>query len=234
MENSLESKRYSKEIDAKLNSKYDAVLVHSYWLSRIGAGQPDFKGSLRTRLATRAAMLLGENAGQIVFAGGHLKGPSYPSTAYLSKRDALNKYKIPQERITVRPEAYGTEEEINIFKELAKENGWKNVALIGFKKHFKSISKFMPEGTDEEFYVSYLAVEDIISKKDNEKVQKLIKRLSLSCAERYYWLYQQILYLGIKAGQKELLYKKSKQARYLRDDDWLTDKLIHKIDIFKS
>lgn len=238
MEKSFVLENYSKELDFKLNSTYDAVLVHSYWLSRnrmvMDYQVDEFRGSLRTRLATRAAVLLGENAEKIVFTGGHLKGPSYSSTAGLSKNEAISKYGVSDERIIALEKAYGTEEEIDIFKELAEENGWKNVALIGFKKHFKTIKEFMPEGLNEELNVTHLAVEDIIAKKDDQRIQKLVKRLNSSCYEKIYIPYELIVYLGIKTGLKNFAYRKNKEARVKKDDDWINDRVVHLIDVFKS
>lgn len=220
---------------------FDAVLVHSYWLSR-SEGMDSingFRGSLRTRLATRAAFHM-YNSGQcerIVFLGGHLKGPSYPSTAELSAKEAIEKYGIPPQKVVAQPLGYGTEEEAVEFRRLATENSWRSLGVLGFVEHFPSISRFIP-GTNPlgETTVEHVTVQNtLLENEENPHVLHLLKRLDRS---RYHFgfLAYELAKTAVMSlpGGKDRLYAKNKSARSTRDDSKFNDVATHAIDVFRS
>lgn len=250
--------------DQRPNPTYDAVLVHGYWMSR--SSRPDaidgFRGSLRTRLATRSGALFYHNEGptKLVFLGAKVKGPSYPSTAELSAAEATQKYAIPPEDIVALPVGYGTEEEAIKFQELAQDHGWKNVAVVAFRKHYKSIQRFIPENANGEITVNYRPVEDLIMEFDDPNVQGFVRRLNRFRLIRFRLrkfglgrfkfnlirLGTPKYELGFRAyelaknvlmsfpGGKDRLYARSRIARTQKDDSKLNDFIAHRIDVFKS
>jgi hypothetical protein len=222
--------------------KYDATLVHCYWLSRGGnkmrPALEGFSGSLRTRLTTRSVALLDQNegAGKIVLLGGNLKGPLYPSAAEIMENELIEKYGISKDRIMVIPDAYGTEEEGEMFMRMARENNWSNVADITFKTHYKSVRRFVPEGTANRLTVDYRSVENISAAFDHHLMTHLVGRIDRS------WRFGKTFvgYEAVKAaimaipGEKKRIYESQRKTRMTKNNSKFNDLLAHAIDSFKS
>ena len=229
-----------KEINAA-PSVYDAVLIHGYWLSRSN-GQYNvdgFRGSLRTRLATRAGADIYNNEGptKLVFLGAKLKGPSYPSTSELFARETVEKYQIPQEDIITQDIGYGTEAEAVGFKRLAEENGWKRLGIVSFAEHEPSVKRFTPEVhvDDSGKYTEHRNIQEILRAYDHPRVADLAQLLAQSKYHYGFVMYELAKTIIMKVpGGKDWLYRKSEQARTEKDDSKVNDFITHAIDVFNS
>jgi hypothetical protein len=228
---------------------YDAVLLHGYWLSR--SSHPDnldgFRGSLRTRLVTRAGVDLYCNEGptNLVFVGAKLKGPSYPSTANLFAQEASEKYGIPPKHIHIAHTGFGTEAESLEFETLATKNGWRNVATVSFEEHSPSVQRFRPNiklesGTAN---VEHRTVQELIAKYDNHHVAHLVERLSRTIntkprVNKYHLgfvLYElaKTTVMSLPNG-KNRLYARTKKARTEKDNSFINDLITRQIDVYRS
>ena len=128
-----------RQAPERIAPRYDAILVHGYWMTQKGKHT---SAALRSHFAARAAALAynkGEGAGKIVVDLGHLWGPKYPSEGQVFKDLLVNKYHIPPEKIILRESAYSTFGEVKTLLELAKENNWTKVLDIAFSKHHMTI-----------------------------------------------------------------------------------------------
>ena len=102
-------------------NRFDAVLVHGYWLSqgkdKLGRDRPVIP-SLRARLGVRAAVLMYQEGlvKNIVLAGGHIWGGDYPSSAELMAKDAVGRYHVPAESVFIGGDAISTDEEVKIIE----------------------------------------------------------------------------------------------------------------------
>ncbi|MCL5433284.1 MAG: hypothetical protein M1524_04195 [Patescibacteria group bacterium] len=229
------------KLEQEKKPRYDAALVHAYWISR-GAKtiseEEAFRASLRSHFAARAAAVLfeREGIGKIVLCGGRVKGPSYPSSASIMY-NLLMHYRIPEDRIMVADEGYGTEGEIYIFSNLGKANNWGRVVDIAFRTHYRSINKFLPEGRQENsgMVVTHRSVEDIINTYDNDQVKKLLKNLGRSIYELDFRVYEIVKALGMKIpGLKERMYSASQKSRTTKDNNLVDGTIARAIDKFNS
>lgn len=223
---------------------YDAALIHGYWLSR--SQHPDnvdgFRGSLRTRLTTRAGVDLHRNEGpmKLVYVGGRLKGPSYPSTADLFAAEASQKYQISEEDIITLDTGFGTEAETLGFEQLAEQNGWNRVCVISFEDHDPSVRRFTPRirttnASASTSTVEHRSVEEILLDYDDPHVSNLAQRLARSRFHYGFVAYElaKTLIMAIPGG-KDRLYRASEKSRTLQDDSIFNDLVTHAIDVFKS
>ncbi|MGA2910958.1 MAG: ElyC/SanA/YdcF family protein [Candidatus Microgenomates bacterium] len=234
----MEGESVNPTVETEQRPQFDAILVHSFLISRIkdpSAEQEPFKGSLRSRLAARAAALLYYEglARNIVVVGGKVKGPSYPSTASVIMDELVNKYNVPKENIFMNEEEYNTEEEIGTLSKLSKEKGWSNVASISFRTHEKFVRDIL-SSVPREIRTSFISIEGIINKYDDPVVQRLVKRLNSS---KYQWEYK--AYEGTKVflrrklpGVYRKMLKKNEQLRRTKNKSG--ELTLHGIDVFKS
>ncbi len=235
MEGSSQQER--QEIEPR--SPFDAVLVHGHLTSR---GTPkdsdELRGSLRTRLAVRAAALLyedGKGARKIVFLVGNLRGPNYKSTAEIMKDELVGKYGVPETDVVAMPVAYSTDDEVNKFLELSRDNNWKNVADIAFEEHYKSINKLLPPGQKNGMNISHRSVEDIIHSKDDPLVWNLVKRLKASRYEVGFKGYELLKDIAMRIpGGKRKLASIANEREMGRRNQRLHDLVYHAFDVFKS
>ncbi|MBI2032473.1 MAG: hypothetical protein HYT09_02390 [Candidatus Levybacteria bacterium] len=156
--------------------KYDAILVHGYWMSEHPSGL-----ALRSRLAARAAALAydeGRGARKIVVDLGFQWGPEYPSTGLLIAGELQEKYGVPPESIIFREESYSTGGEVKTFVELAEENGWNNLLDIAFSNHYLTIPDIYRE-YDIQARVTFRSVEDILREKDIHRINRTYKKRRL-------------------------------------------------------
>lgn len=220
-------------IEAK--APYDAVLVHGYWLSRDEDRDTfeGFRGSLRSRLSTRAAADIFHNEGKptLVFPGGRLKGPDYPATSAIAKAEAMQKYDVPEASIVTAVTGLGTESESITFETLAREHGWTNVGVLSFEQHAPSVHRFTPqiEGT-----VEHRTVEDVLENYDDPLVSHLAKRLKKSRYGKGFIAYElfKTLIMTIPGG-KDRLYAANSKARSEKNDSIFNDLVTRTIDVFK-
>ena len=172
----------------QIHPKYDALLVHGYWMSdkTIRKHQEDGAISerhitapaLRTHFAARAATLAwdeGRGAGKIVLDLGHLWGPDYPTEGKIIADALVNKYHVPREAIILRENAYSTYGEVKTVLELARENGWSKIMDVGFRAHHLTIpgiykSKELKGVGPANLRVDYEAVESILDKDDKRVI----------------------------------------------------------------
>ncbi len=161
-----------------ITSPFDAVLVHSYWLSENGTAQL----GLRSRLADRAAALVydhGKGVKKIVLAGGHFWGKEYASAAERMAKELEEKYNVPKSAIIIpEQEAYSTGGEVEIFTHLANERGWTSLLDIAAQKHLWTIPGIYKKiGAD----VKFKSDEEILREKDsNPHIKRLLKKLGRS------------------------------------------------------
>lgn len=221
---------------------FDAILVHSFWISRMGKASTEsdkFKVSFRSHFVAHAANCLyneekkiGKTA-KIIVVGGRVRGPSYPSTASVIKDELINNYHVPEEDILMgEQDEYNTEEEVETLSKLAQENGWSNVASISFQTHKKSVIDALSK-VPSNIHTGFISVEDIINKYDRPQVKTLMKRLNSS---KYQWGYE--VYEATKTvfrkfpGVYKRMLDKNEQLRKTKDNS--NESLIHTFDKFKS
>lgn len=220
----------------EIEPRYDAVLVHGYWLSRSNQTHniEGFKGSLRSRLATRAGADLYHSEGpmKLVFTGGQLKGPNYPATSELSRKEAEDKYGVLAEDIVTTATGLDTETESRTFESLAKEHGWKRVGIISFEQHAPSVQRFIPQ--IEGATIEHRSVEEILEKYDYPLVSGLAQRLKRSpfygLGFRGYELAKTII-MNIPGG-KNWLYAKNRIARTEKNDSKFNNLVTRFIDVY--
>lgn len=224
------------------NTRYDALLTHGYWLSNDnGAHNIDgFRGSLRTRLSTRAAVDLYFTEGpmNLVFTGGKLKGPNYPATSEIAREEAVYKYGVPSEHVITAETGLDTETESLTFESLAREHGWTDVGVLSFAQHNPSVSRFFPKIVlpGQVTTVEHRTVEDVLEKYDDPLVAALAQRLKWSI--HYGWgfnLYElaKTLIMNVPGG-KDWLYEKNRKARTEKNDSRFNDLVTSAIDVYKS
>lgn len=226
-------------VEQDQRSQLDAVLVHSFLISRkecSSNGQEQFRGSLRTRLATRAAELLYHKgqAKNVVVVGGTIKGPSFPPTASLVKDELVNKYHVPEGNIFVGgKDEYNTEEEAKTLSKFAQEKNWSSVASVSFREHESSVRDSLSV-IPGNIHTSFMSVEDIIDEHDKPAVGSLVKRFNRSWYHCGY-----IAYEGFKAifrdnvpGVYGWMLETNEQLRRTRDksNEWI----LHSFDVFRS
>ncbi len=237
-----------KGIEVEPVEHFDAILVHSYWLSRqhydvrsdghggivIPKTFERMVGSLRTRLAVRAAALETGDSTFIVVAAGNLRGPQYRASSGIMKKELVGRYGISGDRVIATSEAYGTESEAQVFRRLAREHGWKNVAVIAFGTHYRSVERFLPEGEVDGLSVTHRSVEDIIQEEDDERVWDLVERLRDSRYALGFKAYELVKSLGMSIpGVKDRAYQQSKKTRSA-GDSFAQNLISHAIDVFRS
>lgn len=159
--------------------RYDALLVHGYWMSehRTGLG-------LRSRLATRAAATEHIQGGaETVFVNlDHLWGPAEHSEGELIAKGLEGHYHVPHEDIVLRQDAWSTGGEVKTFGEEAQQHSWNNLLDIAFAKHHSFISILGRRfGTIPLIYKGlglkpqYKSVEDILREKDIHRINRRYK-----------------------------------------------------------
>ncbi|MCL4367330.1 hypothetical protein M1563_04150 [Patescibacteria group bacterium] len=199
-----------------------------------------FTGSLRTRLATRAAALFAKNQvgiSPIVTTAGFLRGPDYPSVAELISLELANKFHIPE--VVTESGGYGTAEETEIFLRLAQIHGWRYLADVAFAKHYRSIQRFLPEGTHHQgplagLTISYYPVETILRSYDSHHIVRLIDQLGRSPHELMFGLTEAAKDFVITHGGTEKLYATNKKARTSGNDSLFNRFYASLIDNFHS
>lgn len=222
------------------NPEFDAVLVHGYWLSR--SEHPDnvdgYRGSLRTRLVTRAATDIYHNLGspKLVFLGAHLIGPSFPSTAQLFEKEATGKYGVPAEDIITNETGYGTQSEALEFRRLAQENGWENCAVLYFNDHSPSVKRFTPPDPEKAgFTPVYLTVEQVLEKYDDPHVAYLAKRLGRSRFHLGFKGYEAAkTIINMIPGGTKRLYESGQKTRTEKDNSKMNAFITGLIDVFNK
>lgn len=176
-------------------SRYDALLVHGYWLTE-KRGKTAL--ALRSRLATRAAALLYKEGrvGKIFLGAGKLWGDGYQSVGELMRQELETIYGIPHEDIITEDKAYSTGGEVKRFLQHARENGWTNLLDVAFDQHLRTIPDAFRQYKGK---ASFESVEQIIKdSKPNSHVLNLLDRLANSEFEADFATYESILLLGLK------------------------------------
>lgn len=191
-------------------NKYDAILVHGYWLSQRGDGR--IKPSLRSHLSNRAVANLYRhgNVDNIILTAGYTWSNDYPSQAEVMKTELVRKYKIPESSVHIVPEGTDTYEETRLFLELADENGWKKLADIGFKTHQHSVRRtYEIIGRQAEL----MHTEEILMR-DDIRVQNLVRGLNRSIYELNFKLYEHVKRLMLIISPDYKLLGKFAKRRY--------------------
>lgn len=235
----METEDANPIIETEQKPQLDAVLAHSFWISRLQnspVGQESFRGSLRSHLVDRAVYLLYDKkiAKKIVVVGGKIKGPSYPSSASIMRKELIGRYGVPEEDIVERKEdEYDTGEEVETLSKLAQENHWTNVASVSFRTHEGSIRDAL-SSVPGNISTSFISVEDVIDKYDDPRVKRVMDQLNNSGYQWGYKAYEEakrLLRKGFPRMYKEILKAK---GELLKDKDKSGDLVIHAIDKFKS
>ncbi len=171
----------------KILPRYDAILVHGYWMTQKGKHTAP---AMRTHFAARATALAwngGRGAGKIVVDLGHLWGPKYPSEGKVLADTLTNKYHVPREAIILKEDAYSTYGEVKAGLELAKQNNWTKILDIAFSQHHMTIpgiyrSKELAGVGPSNLEVDCKSVESILQNDDNRIVdvrRRFSKRYSV-------------------------------------------------------
>ena len=179
-----------RQTPERIAPRYDAILVHGYWMTQKGKRT---SAALRSHFAARAAALAyneGEGAGKIVVDLGHLWGPKYPSEGQVFKDLLVNKYHIPPEKIILRENAYSTFGEVKTLLELAKENNWTRVLDIAFSQHHITIpgiykSSELKGVGPVNLQVDLKSVESILDR-DDQRITNIRRKFSNRYALPYF------------------------------------------------
>lgn len=193
-----------------MNSYPDAILIHAYWLS---TGNGRITVSFRGKLALQAAALLFEeyNKPYLIITGGEIWGPSYPSLAKIMAEELREIYGIPKNKIIVRDTAYDTNDEINIFLQLAHKYGWKTLTSLACKKHFWTIPLLYKNRMTKP---NFIAIEDVLIKRGDILTRQQVKKFHWSKYELNYALYQLAIRLVLFFDPEyKKLGKKARQSR---------------------
>jgi hypothetical protein len=163
--------------------KFDAVLVHGYWLSIGKKTGP----SVRTRLAIAAAGGLYRNdmVSNIVISAGPIWGKAYPSVGLVMKRELQARYGVPGKRIIMADRALSTKAEIDMFQGLARKRGWLHSADVAFSAHHWTIPLGYRGRLPE-----FLHIEDVIKKWGSGEDRQMLARLMRSRYEFNFRLYE--------------------------------------------
>ncbi len=164
--------RFMMELESSLNkevmqSKYDCVLVHGYWMSQSENGIT--KLSEKSEFMADAAGLLYKNgiSQKFVISIGHLWGESFPALNDLIADRLINVYSVPKENIIVVGDAKNTEEEIEGFLEVSNEKGLENLANVAFYSHFWSMQE-----AELKHGIKPMPAEEIIFKYGNPEMKR--------------------------------------------------------------
>ena len=193
-----------------MENKIDAILIHAYWLSEENNHTTI---SFRGKLALQAVTTAYEHYHQpyLVLAGGQIWGPSYPPLAKAMAEELREIYGIPKKRIIVRDEAYDTNDEINIFLQLAHKYSWKHIASLACQKHFWTIPVLYK---NKKIQPTYFAIEDVLLKNGSMLTCQQVKAFHRSKYELYYALYQLTIRLVLLFDPKyKRLGKRARQSR---------------------
>lgn len=214
----IETNQIFPEQELRPEPKFDAILVHGYWMSEPVSG--DVRSALRTRLATRSAALAydrGDGARNIVLPLGKLWGQDYESLGNLMADELEFKYGVPPGTIIREGNAFSTGGEIKTFLEIAQKNGWTKLLDIAFSAHFLTIPHVFDAYSkdDGKITVQFRSVEEIIESEDYELVSGLVKRLGKSrygIAHKVYERGKQIV-TKIHGTDYDSLEERNKMAR---------------------
>lgn len=207
--------------------KYDAILVHGYWLSQKGESET-VKLSLRSQLNVEAAAILVKTTRFLVLTVGHVWGEKYPPVASLMAEELVFKHHLPKNKIITVNQAVNTHEEIEIFLDLAKRHKWKNLASLASYAHFWTIPRIYD---NKQISFTPLITEEIIP---SSKDQRLINQVNLLQKSRYefnYRLYQTAVWLALFFDPAyRVLGKLTRQSRNHKH----TPAISNLFDFFKS
>jgi hypothetical protein len=210
----------------QIHPRYDALLVHGYWMSEHRTGL-----ALRSRLAAKAAALAynnGNGASKLVVNLGHLWGPNYPTEGSLIAKELEEKYHIPHKVIILREDAYSTGGEVKSFLELARQNGWTNLLDIAFSSHHLTIPELYKEYSG---IADFKSIEEIL-KTDSKSphIENLLGRLSRSRHGKAYWLYERTKWLAMHRPDfnYDELEQRNKKARTNKGKDFIVP-----VDVYK-
>ena len=173
-----------------LDTKIDGILIHAYWFSQnsdssIGLSS---RGNLVT--AAAAQLIINNVCNYIVLAGGHIWGPQFPSLAMVMQQELVEKFHIPKDRIIVEDSAMDTNDEIDIFLEIAKKFKWNRIGSLASTKHFMTIPKIY---SYKHQHAVFLSTENVLGKFGTLEQKRELSRLGNSLYELNYFLYQLII-----------------------------------------
>lgn len=197
---------------------YDAALIHGYWPSQRRAGP--YTQGLRGRTVTRAAAyeFRRGSIGTIVITNGRVWGEDYDPVSYLMRRDLVNKFKIPEDKVLVSGDARTTEQEVNQFLDVARENSWHNLLDIAFRTHHLTIPQLYP---DTDVTINFKSVEHIFREQEGRWKRKFMRKLSTSQYEVNFILYELIQMTFLRSGLRFLLRKKALSGRNQKHEGFL-------------
>lgn len=182
----------------------DVIIVHSYWLSQ--RKDKIIELSFRGKKIVEAAAYLYKNSSShpfILITGGKIWGNEYLSLSQLAKKELIEKYNIPQEKIIIKDEAFDTNEEIDVSLQIIKDKKWTTAIDLAWKKHFWTISLlYKVKG----FKPNFISVEEILPQQT--------KQFTHSIYEFNYFLYILLIRLAlIFDPEYKLLGKSAKTIR---------------------
>lgn len=174
-------------MDIERRPIFDAVLVHCYLSSQVGEGENTrIKPNIRSHIQDRAAARFynhGRGVGKIVLT-------AEPSATAM-KEELVRKYSVPSDNIIINTslikdgeerEVTTTDQEIDVFLDLARENGWTKLADIAARVHNTRILPGIG-ATIPMIYkrkgrkVETQAAEDIVLKNHDVRIRGLIRKL---------------------------------------------------------
>lgn len=191
----------------KITHRYDAVVIHGYWLSQKDNGPVGL--SFRSMLAVKAAAYLYRNDVTNIFVvpAGPVWGSTYPSIGKVMSSE-LQKIGVPAKNIIVADSGMDTNQEVAIFLSLAKEHHWQSLGDLAAAQHSSVIQALYQ---NRQTSVDLLSYEDIIRQYGTPDEKKILASFSHSFYEYDFTLYEQLVKTAMLFDPKYVLLGKIAQ-----------------------
>lgn len=140
-----------------MTEKYDAVLAHVY-MYKYDSKKP--RSGIRGHIQVSALSELYRQGAvnKIFIAGGSVWGEEYPPLANVMA-DELVRRSVKREAIVVNPAAIDTPQEVDLFLQEAKKQGWINLADVANKNHRRVIKRIYRSRKKD---VSLISAENVL------------------------------------------------------------------------
>ncbi len=240
------------ESPIRLNSEVDAILLHTFWLTRqvhktwsengqnVSSEVAYDKSSLSNELVARAAALIyyrqqkeGLKKPKLVIAGGKVKGPRFPAISAITREILIRRYGVLGEDIVTEVNSFTTQDEINTLSAHAQRNGWTNVLSISREPHQSSIQVYAGRQIPQSVKFRFKSINEVFDEyNDHQKIKDLTEDLSNSIYEIGFWGYESAKLMLMLFGNR--MNEASRNTRQTKNATLSNEVRIHAIDSFRS
>jgi len=131
---------FSGEFREPLKSDFDAIFVFGSGVSKkAGRFEPSWEGKMRVIAGLEA--LAQELTDTLVFVGGKVAGPAFPSEARVMRSYALRLSPQSSNRFKVLESPKSTSTSVIDAKNLAQAEGWSQIGIITNSGHLERVKK---------------------------------------------------------------------------------------------